>query len=139
MEWGWYHPTNKIDWDHLEIQYQRGPAEVGRSQALGGIGLVILPVARLLDAFVALGDDGVGYLGIPVPPQGMGKEPVGVEPGGTPPDEPARRPRHELGVRGRHRGQGIGQPEVVGVPVRFSSYLRISVLICITRPWGECH
>ena len=64
---------------------------------------------------MGFGDDGVGQFRVSVSPQGMGQEPVGIDPTRPPPDEPPRVARHELGVGSWHRGQREGQPEVFRV------------------------
>lgn len=64
MEVGWC--------DHSHIQNQRRPAEVSGAKSLGGVGVVILSETGLLDALVALSDDGIGQFRVTVASERVG-------------------------------------------------------------------
>jgi hypothetical protein len=66
--------------------------------------VIILSEARLLDTFKAFYGDDIGQFRIAVTPEGVGQEPVGVDPGGATPDEPAGVSRHVFRVRYRNGG-----------------------------------
>ena len=63
--------------------------------------MVILSETGHLDALLALGHDGVGQVRVTVAPQGMGQEPIGVDPRGPSPDE-------SPGIAGMNLGSEAG-------------------------------